>query len=239
MTKMKLRAPDRSTLLRLARQGPVRPSDLRRSLGAETAARRWLLGAVMPLWLGAGVADWYQHKRARIEETAGPRESLMHSLMLAEAGVPVTLGLLCEVNAGVLATSASALGAHSATAAWDVRYADKRRRIAPVEQHIHSLLEVVPLMATSLLAVLHWDQARALTGRQQRPDFRLRLKSRDPLPPRARAGLLGAFIIFGALPYAEEMYRCWRARPTLKAQPATDNRTPGPLRTGDAEHRHE
>ncbi|MFF1300455.1 MULTISPECIES: diguanylate cyclase [unclassified Streptomyces] len=142
------------------------------------------------------MADRYQHKHTRIEETAGPRESLM----LAEAGVPVALGLLCEVNAGVLATSAGALGAHSATAAWDVRYADKRRRIAPVEQHIHSLLEVVPLMATSLLAVLHWDQARALNGCQQRPDFRLRLKSRDPLPPRARAGLLGAFVIFAPCP---------------------------------------
>jgi len=27
------------------------------------------------LWLGAGLVDWYLHRRTRIEETAGPRES--------------------------------------------------------------------------------------------------------------------------------------------------------------------
>ncbi|MEU0108438.1 diguanylate cyclase [Streptomyces sp. NPDC006251] len=223
-----LRSPARATMAALVGKHPDGAEHLRRSLGVETAARRWLIGAVMPLWLGAGVADWYQHRRTRIEATAGTRESAMHALMLAEAGVPVTLGLLCEVNAGVLATSAGALGAHSATAAWDVRYADQRRRIAPIEQHIHSVLEVVPLMATSLLAVLHWDQARALVGQDShRPDFRLRLKRRDPLSARARAGLLGAFVLCGALPYAEEMWRCWRARPTLQPQPAADTASAG------------
>lgn len=29
----------------------------------------------MPLWLGAGLADWYIHRRTRIQDTAGPRES--------------------------------------------------------------------------------------------------------------------------------------------------------------------
>ncbi|WP_433469725.1 hypothetical protein [Spirillospora sp. CA-128828] len=43
--------------------------------------------------------------------------------------------------------------------------AEQRRRVTPVEQHIHSFLEVVPLMATGFLATLHWDQARALAGR--------------------------------------------------------------------------
>jgi hypothetical protein len=39
--------------------------------------------------------------------------------MFAETGVPVLLGLFCEVNAGVLATAAGAVGVHSATAYWD------------------------------------------------------------------------------------------------------------------------
>ena len=34
--------------------------------------------------------------------------------------------------------------------------------------------------------------------------------------------LLGALALFGALPYAEEMRRCLRARPTLRAQPQPD-----------------
>jgi hypothetical protein len=39
--------------------------------------------------------------------------------MFAEAGVPVLLGLFCQVNAGVLATAVGAVAAHSATAYWD------------------------------------------------------------------------------------------------------------------------
>ena len=42
----------------------------------------------MPLWVGAGLAGWYLHRRTRIEQTAGPRESLVHHLMFGETGVP-------------------------------------------------------------------------------------------------------------------------------------------------------
>jgi hypothetical protein len=149
--------------------------------------------------------------------------------MMTEAGVPVMLGLFCEVNAGVLATCAGALGVHSLTAYWDVAYAEERRHVSPGEQHMHSLLEVVPLMATGFLTVLYWDQARTLVGKGgQKPDFRIMLKRRDPLDTRTRALLLGAMGLAGALPYAEEMWRCLRTDPTLKAQPEaeeTPNRT--------------
>ena len=50
------------------------------------------------------------------------------------------------------------------------------------------------------------------------PTARLRRKRR-PLSWRSRAALLGAFALFGALPYAEEMRRCLRAGPTLRARP--------------------
>lgn len=62
---------------------------------AERAGRQLLLGGVMPMWLGAGLADRYLHRRTHIEDTAGPRESLVHWLMFAETGVPVLLGLFC------------------------------------------------------------------------------------------------------------------------------------------------
>ncbi|MEU6040231.1 hypothetical protein ABZ801_32980 [Actinomadura sp. NPDC047616] len=214
-----LRAPDRSALADLLTRRPVTVRDVRRSLGVETATRRWLIAGVLPLWLGAGLADWYAHRRTRIEDTAGARESLIHAVMMAEAGVPVTLGLFCEVNAGVLAGCAAAYGAHTATAYWDVTYAEQRRRVTPAEQHVHSLLEIVPLMATGFLAVLHWDQARALVTGGRSADWAIRAKRRDPLSPRTRVALVGAMLLLGALPYAEEMRRCLRARPTLRAQP--------------------
>ncbi|GAA2162617.1 diguanylate cyclase [Actinomadura napierensis] len=224
---MKLRSPHLAALRALA-DPTVRPRDVRRALGVETATRRWLIGGVLPLWLGAGLADWHRHKKTRIETTAGPRESLIHSLMMAEAGVPIALGLFCEVNPGVLATCGTALTVHGATAYWDVSYAEQRRRVTPLEQHIHSLLEVVPLMATGFLTVLYWDQARALVGQNGRPDFRLRLKHHDPLSRRTRIALLAAMGLFGAVPYGEEMLRCLRARPTLKAQPTAE---PAPTAT--------
>ena len=70
---------------------PDGPSDARRILGIERAGQRLLLGGVMPLWLGAGLADWYIHRRTRIEDTAGARESMIHALMFAETGIPVLL----------------------------------------------------------------------------------------------------------------------------------------------------
>ncbi len=148
---------------------PRGPRDARRIAGTERAVRRLLLGGVMPLWLGAGMADWYLHRRTHIEETAGPRESAMHALMFAETGVPVLIGLFCEVNAAVLASAYGAAAAHSATAFRDQAYAEERRRVSSVEQHVHSLLEVSPLTAALLLTALHWDQAAALAGHGQAP----------------------------------------------------------------------
>jgi hypothetical protein len=145
------------------------------------------------------------------------------------------LGLFCEVNAGVLATAAGAVGVHSATAYCDQAYAEPRRRVTPIEQHVHSLLEVSPIMATFLLTALHWDQASALAGQgRQPPRFRPRLKRRDPLSASSRVTLLAAIAAFGVLPYAEEFLRCWRANPRLSPLPepdetATDTlRSPGP-----------
>jgi hypothetical protein len=74
----------------------------------------------------------------------------------------------------------------------------------------------------------------ALAGEgSQPPRFRPRLKRRDPLSPAARVTLLAAVTVFGVLPYAEELLRCWRASHTLSplpepAEPATGTlRAPG------------
>jgi hypothetical protein len=206
---------------RIAAGLPRGLGDARRVAGIDRSVRRLLLGAVMPLWLGAGTADWLLHRRTRIEDTAGPRESALHALMFAQTGVPVLLGLFCEVNATVLASAYGAAALHSATAYWDQSYAEDRRRVSTIEQHVHSLLEVSPLTAALLLTALHWDQAAALAGRWK-PDFALRLKRRDPLSARTRAGLLAAIAVFGLAPYAEEFWRCWRAHPTAGPLPRPD-----------------
>lgn len=78
------------------------------------------------------------------------------------------LGLFCEVNAGVLALTYAMLGVRELTAVWDVAYADRRRLVTPTEQHVHGFLERVPLMATVMLTVLHWDQARSSCAASRR-----------------------------------------------------------------------
>ena len=94
----------------------------RRTRGVDEATRRLLQYVVVPSWVGAGLADWMCHRRSSIETTPGPRESAIHALMMTEAGIPATLGLFLEVNAGVLATtriptaSFTASAAHSHTA---------------------------------------------------------------------------------------------------------------------------
>lgn len=194
-------------------------SESEHARGVEDATRRSLMYFAVPIWLGAGLADWDCHRRTHIETTSGTHESVIHAMMMAEAGLPALLGLFLEVNAGVLLTAGAAVVVHELTAFWDVSYAEARRRVTPAEQHIHSFLEVTPVMAMSLLTVLHWDQARALAGvGPARADFRLRPKRR-PLPARYVGGLLASIVAFGALPYAEELWRCYRADRTLRAHP--------------------
>lgn len=186
------------------------PSEHRRQAGIDDATRRALQGFVLPIWIGAGLADWWCHRRTDIEHTAGVTESAIHSLMMAEAGVPTMLGLFCEVNAGVLASTYAALALHELTAICDVAYADGRRQVSPTEQHIHGFLERVPLMAAVMLTVLHWDQARSVFGIEGNADWRIRAKRRR-LSVRYRAGVLGAVAALVALPYGEELVRCLRA----------------------------
>jgi hypothetical protein len=76
---------------------------------------------------------------------------------------------------------------------------------------------VISLVAKGLTA-LHWDQARTLAG-QRRPDFGVRFKRRDPLSAPARVRLLAAVTAFGILPYAEELWRCWRTKPAIRPLP--------------------
>jgi hypothetical protein len=196
-----------------------RRREVERQAGVEDATRRLLLYAALPTWIGAGLVDWWHHRRTDIEHTAGTRESLIHSLMMGEAGAPVLLGLFADVNAGVLATALAGLGAHEATAVWDVAYAESRRNVTPAEQHIHSLLEVVPMAATAALVALHWDQAAALVGLSRtKRDLRLRPK-RDPLPTGVKAGVVAGIVLFGALPYAEELRRCLRVDRSPRSRP--------------------
>jgi hypothetical protein len=170
--------------------------------------RPYLLYFILPLWLLAGLADYLLHKRTHIEDTSGTKESVLHALQLGEAGIPVVMGLLFEINSLIIAIMLVALLAHEATALWDVTYAHTRRYIGPLEQHVHSFLEVLPIMAVSFVTVLYWDQLQALLGMGSQPArFAFRPKT-DPISPPYLMAFFSAIVIFIVVPYGEELWRC-------------------------------
>ena len=189
----------------------------------QAAMADWILAwVIVPAWIGAGALDWLCHRRGYIERTAGAQESLLHLLMFAEVGLPLLAVLLLEVNALVFVIAIVGFAAHEATSLWDVTYASRHREITPLEQHVHSFLELLPLTAILLLAVLHPGQVLALMGLgSERASFFLAWK-RPPLPFAYLAMVFGAATAFALLPFVEELVRGIRAR----RRGAPDSRPP-------------
>jgi hypothetical protein len=170
-----------------------------------------LLYFVLPVWLLAGVADWLCHRASHIETTTGAKESLIHLLMFGEVGLPLLAALFLQINALIFAVMIVAFFVHEATALWDVSYATTARVVTPFEQHVHSFLEMIPLMAIICVASLHWGQFLALFGAgSETARFTLEWK-KDPLPVAYIATLLVCVVLFEFLPYIEELLRGLRA----------------------------
>jgi hypothetical protein len=185
---------------------------------------RYLLYGLLPSWFAPGLADWVMHRRTRIEETAGTKESLIHSLMMTEVGIPIALTLRYEVNPLLLSVQLGATAAHEATALWDVRTAVKsERQVKPVEQHIHSFLESLPFAGLAALMCLHADQVKSLLrGGRGDPDAWRLVPRRRPLSRGYLAGIGAAIGACVLLPYGEELVRCVRAARRDKKRATSD-----------------
>lgn len=148
----------------------------------------WLLiFGILPAWLLAGAADWLCHRRSDIEHTSGARESAYHLLLFLEIAIPVLAITFLHVTTPILLLLAAGVLAHFVTSWIDTRYAQSRRHIAPVEQLVHSFLEMLPLFGLVLLVLLNTDAVTA-------PDWRI--VPREAIPQGAwlvAAGLLGGF----------------------------------------------
>lgn len=171
-------------------------------------ARRYDEYVLLPLWLASGVADYFCHRRLKIETTSGFSESLLHLMMQGEAGVPVLASLFLETNAAVIGLSILGFVAHQLTMAWDLSYAARWRPMPPTEQLIHGSLEMMPFCSLSFMICQHWDQFKALL--RGTPEL-LQLKLKDRPLPRAytRSITLGAASV--GLLFLEEAWRCIKA----------------------------
>ncbi|PBB65297.1 diguanylate cyclase [Mesorhizobium sp. WSM4312] len=170
-----------------------------------------LMYFVLPVWLIAGFADWLCHRATHIESTTGAKESLIHLLMFAEVGIPLLAAMFLEVNAFVIAVMIVSFFIHEGTAIWDVRYATTARTVSPIEQHVHSFLEMIPLMGLVSVVALHWGQFLALFGAgTEKARFDLIWKHQQ-LPVTYIAAVMIIIVLFELLPYLEEFFRGLRA----------------------------
>jgi len=170
-----------------------------------------LMYFILPVWLVAGCADWLCHRASHIETTTGAKESMLHLLMFAEIGVPLLAAIFLQINAGIIALMIAAFFVHEATALWDVSYAVTARNVTPIEQHIHSFLEMIPLMAILFIISLHWGQFQALFGfGSETARFDLNWKE-EPLPATYVISIMAVILTFELIPYIEEFFRGLRA----------------------------
>jgi hypothetical protein len=215
---------ERPRLLELP--SPTRPFPAEGEDATAETARAFLMYFVIPLWIAAGTADAACHRSSAIETTSGPKESLLHILMLAEVGIPLLAALFLEVTSPVLALLIASFIQHELTSLSDVSYAVSRRNVTPIEQHVHSFLEIVPLMAASVMAILHWKQFLSLIGiDRDEQDFEIRPKKR-PLPLLYSLGVVVSVMLFEGLPYVHELIRGIRATPQRRINQIT-NRSGG------------
>lgn len=174
---------------------------------AEAAAVLLLLYGVLPLWVAAGLADWACHWRSRIEDSAGWVESACHWLLFSLVGAGVLAGLLLRLNAGLLLLCGLLAVLHHLVVYAELRYVASRRVISPIEQMVHSFLELLPLMALALLVVL------ATPAGHLDPPLDWALQRRTPaLPWSVWVGVLGAVLLFNGLPLLHELLRTLAAR---------------------------
>jgi hypothetical protein len=187
--------------------------------GTAEATRIFITSFALPLWMFMGFADYLCHRATYIERTSGLKESLLHALMLVEMSVPVLLCLYFEVTALVLVLMVFAFFVHEATSLWDIAYAQDKRQIWLVEAHIHSYLAVLPFMMGSIVICLNWGQWLSLFGMgSETPRFELEWKSPQfSVAYHVALNVLLFFLL--VMPYAEEAWRCYRARKLPKLTP--------------------
>jgi hypothetical protein len=177
---------------------------------ADDVLRLFLMYVILPVWLAAGFADYMCHRASHIEITSGWKESVLHLLQFAEMALPVLAALFLEITSGVIALMIVCLGLHQATAMWDVHYASETREVKPMEQHVHSVLEMIPFTGLLMVIALHWSAFIGLFGYAP-ASFDLVWKS-QPLPWTYVTAMLALALFFEILPYVEELLRGIRSK---------------------------
>ena len=148
-------------------------------------------------WLIAGALDFSLHRASSIESTSGLRESRLHLAQIAILALAATLWLSFRPSPAVFAMFLALVILHAVTGYWDTRVAYPKRAIRPVEQHVHSILDIAPWIAAG---AIYWSMPSEAYG------------SAFMLHPRPLALWLFAFVpalFLTGVPAVHEFWRCW------------------------------
>jgi hypothetical protein len=159
-----------------------------------------LLWGIYPAWLLAGAGDYLCHRATDIERTSGATESWLHLAQFISLAIAFACAVLLQISAAVFVAMVALVLAHSLLAYVDVRYTDGRRHILPIEQTVHSFMEVLPLVAVALFGLQHWQEIRAGS---------MAFASSSGAG-REGALLLASFVVLAGLPVLEELLRTAR-----------------------------
>lgn len=170
-----------------------------------------ILYGLLPLWGITGFIDWCCHRATEIEKTSGLKESLTHSLMGIQLGIPIVLGLFFQINVLILLICVVVLLSHAVVAHWDVKYSSTLRKISAWETHVHAYMATIPLFLLLLIMVVNWDVVIRMVTLDWSGQFALTPTPNLQVTSAYRLGYLIFMAIFCVLPYVEENVRCLRA----------------------------
>jgi len=154
------------------------------------------------VWLAAGAMDFCLHKASSIESTSGIAESRLHLAQIAILGLATVLWLGLRASTGLVAILLALVCLHAITGYWDTRVAYPKRAIRPLEQHVHSILDLAPWVATG---AVYWSLPDAGVGS---------VLAFDPAPAATWAFALVPAMLLVVLPALVELRRCLSYRNT-------------------------
>ena len=169
-----------------------------------------ILYGLLPLWGITGFIDWCCHRATHIETTSGLKESLIHSAMGIQLGIPIVLTIMFHINVSILLICIAAWLLHEFIAHWDVHYSAPKREISIWEVHVHNYMATIPLYLLMLIVVMNWEMFMNLITLNWEGHMQFqRIATPHGSPVYLKYYLLFMAVTCG-LPYIEENLRCLR-----------------------------
>lgn len=102
--------------------------------------------AVFLFWIGAGLLDFWLHRRSDLPHTSGLAENRFHLAQLLVIGAATLIWWSLSPTWGAWSCAAALVALHAVLGYLDTRTAYGRRAIVPLEQHVHSVLDAAPVL---------------------------------------------------------------------------------------------